>query len=153
MTEHRSLCTTQLEKLLQKNYFLHQSARDGYRSYLQAYASHSLKKIFDVNSLDLVKVGRAFGFSVPPRVNVTVGGGKSNNSSSQKRKRSGANDDEDEEGWEDEDEAENAEEETGVVQGRRQRKARRMETLGKKMVQKEMYKKSRQRQDGQQWSR
>lgn len=66
---------TQLEKLISKNYYLHQSARDGYRSYLQAYASYSLKKIFDVHALDLSKVGRAFGFSVPPKVNISVGSG------------------------------------------------------------------------------
>lgn len=61
----------QLEKLIAKNYYLHQSARDGFRSYLQAYASYSLKKIFDVNALDLTKVGKAFGFPVPPKVRLT----------------------------------------------------------------------------------
>ncbi|KAI8091542.1 P-loop containing nucleoside triphosphate hydrolase protein [Thamnidium elegans] len=60
----------QLEKLIDKNYYLNQSAKDGYRSYLQAYSSFSLKKIFDVNSLDLAKVARAFGFSAPPKVNL-----------------------------------------------------------------------------------
>jgi ATP-dependent RNA helicase DDX18/HAS1 len=63
----------QLEKLISKNYYLHQSARDGYRSYLQAYASYSLKNIFDINKLDLRKVGKAFGFSVPPKVNISIG--------------------------------------------------------------------------------
>lgn len=63
----------QLEKLIAKNYLLHQSARDGFRAYLQAYASYSLKKIFDVNALDLVKVGKSFGFPVPPKVNISVG--------------------------------------------------------------------------------
>ena len=33
----------QLEKLVAKNYYLHKSARDAYRSYLHAYNSHSLK--------------------------------------------------------------------------------------------------------------
>ncbi|KAG2209512.1 hypothetical protein INT47_008356 [Mucor saturninus] len=60
----------QLEKLIDKNYYLNQSAKDGYRSYLQAYSSFSLKKIFDVNSLDLAKVAVAFGFSSPPKVNL-----------------------------------------------------------------------------------
>lgn len=60
----------QLEKLIDKNYYLNQSAKDGYRSYLQAYSSFSLKKIFDVNSLDLAKVAKAFGFSAPPKVNL-----------------------------------------------------------------------------------
>ncbi|WWD15744.1 ATP-dependent RNA helicase HAS1 [Kwoniella shandongensis] len=63
----------QLENLISKNHYLNQSARDGYRSYLQSYASYSLKKIFDVNKLDLAKVGKAFGFPVPPKVNISVG--------------------------------------------------------------------------------
>ncbi|CAD6589024.1 MAG: ATP-dependent RNA helicase [Tremellales sp. Tagirdzhanova-0007] len=67
----------QLENLISKNHYLNQSARDGYRSYLQSYASYSLKKIFDVNSLDLAKVGKAFGFAVPPKVNISVGSVKS----------------------------------------------------------------------------
>ncbi|CAO0791068.1 unnamed protein product [Mucor circinelloides] len=60
----------QLEKLIDKNYYLNQSAKDGYRSYLQAYSSFSLKKIFDVNNLDLAKVAKAFGFASPPKVNL-----------------------------------------------------------------------------------
>ena len=46
---------SQLEKLIGQNYYLNQSAKDGYRSYLQAYASHSLRSVFDVHKLDLVK--------------------------------------------------------------------------------------------------
>ncbi|KZP32294.1 DEAD-domain-containing protein [Athelia psychrophila] len=88
---------SQLEKLLQKNYFLHQSARDGYRAYLQSYASYSLKKIFDVNALDLAKVGKAFGFAVPPRVNVSIGGGKGDTGKS-RGKRTRDDGDGDEEG-------------------------------------------------------
>ncbi|CAO3658955.1 unnamed protein product [Umbelopsis ramanniana] len=64
---------SQLEKLIEKNYYLNKSARDGYRSYLSAYASYSLKKIFNVNDLDLAKVAKAFGFSVPPKVNIAIG--------------------------------------------------------------------------------
>jgi len=61
----------QLERLVEKNYFLHKSARDAYRSYLQSYASHSHKDIFDVNSLDLQSVAKQFGFSDPPSVNLS----------------------------------------------------------------------------------
>ncbi|KAJ2828145.1 ATP-dependent RNA helicase [Coemansia erecta] len=64
---------SQLEKLIEKNYFLNKSARDGYRSYLQAYASYQLKNIFNVNHLDLQKLGKAFGFTTPPNVNISVG--------------------------------------------------------------------------------
>jgi len=53
--------------------YLNKSAKDGFRSYLQAYASHSLRSVFDVNKLDLAKVAKAFGFPVPPRVDITLG--------------------------------------------------------------------------------
>ncbi|KAG0198065.1 ATP-dependent RNA helicase [Mortierella sp. GBA30] len=69
---------SQLEKLVEKNYYLNKSARDGYRSYLQSYASYAQKGTFDVNKLDLVKVAKAFGFSVPPKVNISVGSVKGN---------------------------------------------------------------------------
>lgn len=65
----------QLEKLISKNYYLHQSAKEGYRSYIQAYGSYSLKRIYDIHQLDLAKVAKAFGFAVPPKVNVTIGTG------------------------------------------------------------------------------
>lgn len=67
----------QLEKLIEKNYFLHKSAQEGYKSYIRAYASHSLKSIFDVNTLDLQKVALSFGFKVPPYVDLNVHGSKS----------------------------------------------------------------------------
>lgn len=83
---------SQLEKLISQNYYLNkvrhykslivlqcaneilsQSAKDGYRSYLQAYASHSLRSVFDVHKLDLVKVAKSFGFQTPPRIDITLG--------------------------------------------------------------------------------
>ena len=63
---------SQLEKLISKNYFLHRSAKDAYRSYLQAYASHSLKSVFNVGRIDLQTVAKSFGFTVPPTVNLKV---------------------------------------------------------------------------------
>ena len=62
----------QLEKLIEKNYYLHKSAREAYRSYLQAYASHQHKNIFNVNTLDLQRVAPSFGFVVPPSVNLSI---------------------------------------------------------------------------------
>ncbi|KAF2119375.1 ATP-dependent RNA helicase HAS1 [Lophiotrema nucula] len=64
---------SQLEALIGKNYFLNKSAKDGYRSYLQAYASHSLRSVFNVHALDLVKVAKSFGFSTPPRIDISLG--------------------------------------------------------------------------------
>eukprot|EP01062_Namystynia_karyoxenos_P040966 TRINITY_DN297_c0_g2_i1.p1 TRINITY_DN297_c0_g2~~TRINITY_DN297_c0_g2_i1.p1 ORF type:complete len:683 (+),score=231.12 TRINITY_DN297_c0_g2_i1:243-2051(+) len=62
----------ELEKLVERNYYLHKSAREAYRSYLLAYASHSLKHIFDVAELDLAKVARSFGLKEPPSINFNL---------------------------------------------------------------------------------
>ena len=59
---------SQLERLVEKNYYLHQSAREAYRGYLLAYNSHQLKDAFNVHTLDLGAVARSFGFDRPPRV-------------------------------------------------------------------------------------
>ena len=59
-------------KLIERNYYLNCSAKDGYRSFLQAYASHKQRDIFDVNQLDLQKVALSFGLTAPPRVNLNV---------------------------------------------------------------------------------
>ncbi|KAF2707956.1 DEAD-domain-containing protein [Pleomassaria siparia CBS 279.74] len=64
---------SQLEGLIGKNYYLNKSAKDGYRSYLQAYASHSLRSVFDVHKLDLKLVAKSFGFSAPPRIDISLG--------------------------------------------------------------------------------
>eukprot|EP00339_Tiarina_fusa_P026186 CAMPEP_0117033516 /NCGR_PEP_ID=MMETSP0472-20121206/23935_1 /TAXON_ID=693140 ORGANISM="Tiarina fusus, Strain LIS" /NCGR_SAMPLE_ID=MMETSP0472 /ASSEMBLY_ACC=CAM_ASM_000603 /LENGTH=581 /DNA_ID=CAMNT_0004742441 /DNA_START=66 /DNA_END=1811 /DNA_ORIENTATION=- len=61
---------SQLQSLVEKNYYLNRAAREAYRSYLLAYASHSQREIFDVHELDLQAVGVAFGFSTPPRVDL-----------------------------------------------------------------------------------
>lgn len=63
---------SQLERLLQQNYHLHQAAKEGYRSYLHYYASHSLRSVFDIHKLDLAKVAKSFGFAVPPRVDINI---------------------------------------------------------------------------------
>lgn len=66
----------QLEKLVSKNYFLNQSAKEAFKSYVRAYDSHQLKTIFDVNTLDLQTVAKSFGFLVPPVVDLKVGAAK-----------------------------------------------------------------------------
>ncbi|XP_066488940.1 ATP-dependent RNA helicase DDX18 isoform X1 [Tiliqua scincoides] len=63
---------SQLEKLIEKNYFLHKSAQEAYKAYIRAYDSHSLKQIYSVNHLDLPKVALSFGFKVPPFVDLNV---------------------------------------------------------------------------------
>lgn len=56
---------------MEKNYYLHKSAREAYRSYILAYSSHSHKEIFNVHNLDLQKVSKAFGFVAPPKINLS----------------------------------------------------------------------------------
>lgn len=62
----------QLERLVEGNQHLHAEAREAYRSYLHSYASHSLKAVFDVHSLDLAQVARCFGLACPPRVDLNL---------------------------------------------------------------------------------
>merc|ERR1712050_521155 len=62
----------QLERVIEKNYHLHRSSRDAYRSYMHAYAAHSHKDCFDVHKLDLAQVAKAFGFSAPPKVDLNL---------------------------------------------------------------------------------
>ncbi|KAK4245090.1 P-loop containing nucleoside triphosphate hydrolase protein [Corynascus novoguineensis] len=81
---------SQLEKLIGSNYYLNQSAKDGYRSYLHAYASHSLRSVFDIHKLDLVKVAKGFGFSTPPRVDITLAAGLSRDKKPQARRAYGS---------------------------------------------------------------
>ncbi|KAK0178767.1 hypothetical protein PV327_007624 [Microctonus hyperodae] len=75
----------QLEKLISKNYFLHTSAKEAFKSYVRAYDSHHLKQIFDIETLDLAQVAKSFGFTVPPAVDLKVGVSKN----SRPRKRLG----------------------------------------------------------------
>ncbi|XP_047226733.1 ATP-dependent RNA helicase DDX18 [Girardinichthys multiradiatus] len=63
---------SQLEKLIEKNYYLHKSAQEAYKSYVRAYDSHSLKQIYSVNTLNLPMVALSFGFHVPPYVDLNV---------------------------------------------------------------------------------
>ncbi|RFU79235.1 atp-dependent rna helicase has1 [Trichoderma arundinaceum] len=64
---------SQLEKLIGKNYYLQQSAKEAFKSYLHAYASHSLRSVYDVQKLDLAKIAKSFGFPTPPRVDIQLG--------------------------------------------------------------------------------
>jgi len=79
-----------LEKLIGKNYYLHQSAKDGYRAYLHAYASHSLRTVYDIHKLDLAKVGKSFGFPTPPRVDITLAASMSRDKRPQARRAYGS---------------------------------------------------------------
>lgn len=63
----------QLEKLVENNYYLYNAARDAFKSYLHAYKSHSLREVFEVKKIDLLKTALSFGMRVPPRVDLDNG--------------------------------------------------------------------------------
>lgn len=140
----------QLEKLIAKNYYLHQSARDGFRAYIQSYASYSLKTIFDVASLDLAKVGKAFGFPVPPSVNINIGSGMKGKKRKGKDGESGSESDDDSD-----DDAPRGN--AGARRGGNG-KAKRREVEGARKTEKDFYREGREKKaaggiEGKQWSR
>ena len=49
------------------------SAKDAFKAYVRSYESHSLKNIFNVQTLDLKAVGSSFGFVAPPHIDIGVG--------------------------------------------------------------------------------
>lgn len=60
----------QLEKLMSKNYFLQASAKEAFKGYVRAYDSHQHKNVFNIDTLDLIKTAKCFGFEVPPFVDI-----------------------------------------------------------------------------------
>jgi ATP-dependent RNA helicase DDX18/HAS1 len=79
----------QMTMLVEKNYYLNKSAREAYRSYMLSYASHAHKEIFNVHELDLAGVGKAFGFAVPPRVDINLSA-RGDKTETRKKNRSSA---------------------------------------------------------------
>lgn len=52
------------------------SAKEAFKAYIRAYASHSMKGVYDVNTLDVQQVANSFGFRVAPFVDLGVSAGK-----------------------------------------------------------------------------
>ncbi|GAA5849184.1 hypothetical protein JCM3766R1_004089 [Sporobolomyces carnicolor] len=148
----------QLEKLISKNYYLNQSAKDGFRAYIQAYASYSLKTIFDVTSLDLAKVARAFGFSTPPSVNINVGRSVKGKKKRKDHAGAGGSDDDDDESSEEEDEDTDRQRRAKMQRRGGGYEGKRRETEGRRGEEKDIYReqgreKLRGGNAGKQWSR
>lgn len=116
-----------------------------------------------MNQLDLTKIAKAFGFKVPPRVNLAIGPGKGQSArAGEKRRR-----DEDTVSESEEDVEEEVEKVgkklkgsgqvgDGSVHGpiRGSGKSKRIETLGEKSVKKEIFKKGKEMKKlGANWSR
>eukprot|EP00759_Apiculatamorpha_spiralis_P049861 PhF_6_TR44493/c0_g1_i1/m.68525/K13179/DDX18, HAS1; ATP-dependent RNA helicase DDX18/HAS1 len=71
--DEKKLSLTLMDELLRlvaKNYYLHRSAHEAYKSFLQSYATHSLKSVFNVYDLDVAKVARGFGLEQAPIVDL-----------------------------------------------------------------------------------
>ena len=47
------------------------SAKEAFKSYVRAYDSHSLKQIFNIDTLDLAAVAKSFGLLVPPAIDLS----------------------------------------------------------------------------------
>ncbi|KAL7303479.1 hypothetical protein TKK_0004659 [Trichogramma kaykai] len=63
---------SQLEMLISKNYALNCAAKAAFKSYVRAYDSHSLKHVFNIETLDLAKVAKSFGFAEPPMTDLKL---------------------------------------------------------------------------------
>ncbi|KAH0975891.1 hypothetical protein GBA52_017790 [Prunus armeniaca] len=55
---------SQLEKMVEGNYYLRKSAKEAYTSYLLSYNSHSMKDIFNVHRLDLQCISLSVFYSI-----------------------------------------------------------------------------------------
>jgi len=67
-----------------------QSAKEGFKSYLFAYASHSLRTVFDIHKIDLAKTAKSYGFTTPPRVDITLAAGMGRDKKAQGRRAYGS---------------------------------------------------------------
>ena len=105
-----------------------------------------------MNALDLNKIAKAFGFKVPPRVNLAIGPGKGQSArAGEKRRRDETESESEDENAMDVDVTKVVP--NGSVRGKDD-KAKRMETLGKRSVDKEMFRKGKEMKAlGKNWSR
>lgn len=75
----------QIEKLIRTNYALNLAANDGFKSCVKSYDSHQFKNIFNIKDLNLTKLAKTFGLTVPPRVDLSI----DSSDDARPRKRSG----------------------------------------------------------------
>ena len=109
-----------------------------------------------MNALDLTKIAKAFGFKVPPRVNLAIGPGKGVSSRVGDKRRREEESEEDTGSEEENDRGRVGSGQTGdgsvrgPMRGKGDGKARRIETVGQKAVDREKYRKAK---HGSNWSR
>lgn len=109
-----------------------------------------------MNALDLTKIAKAFGFKVPPRVNLAIGPGNGVSSRVGEKRRRKEEDTGSDSSEEENDTQRGGSGQTGdgsvrgPMRGKGDGKARRIETVGEKAVEKEKYRKAK---HGSNWSR
>lgn len=59
-------------KTISSNYYLEKGAKEALRGYLQAYAGHRLKRVFDASKIELNKIAKSFGLSIMPKMDLTI---------------------------------------------------------------------------------
>ncbi len=101
-----------------------------------------------MHALDLAKVAKAFGFAVPPRVNIKMGGGESERTKVRKRRLDESDDDQEED--DDQDTVKVVEHDRSGQP--RVSKHRRTESTGGKKAKKEVYRQTKGKDDTQ-WTR
>ncbi|KAL7304398.1 hypothetical protein TKK_0003197 [Trichogramma kaykai] len=79
-----------LEKEISNNTLLKELAKKAYISYLRAYKSHSLKNVFNVNTLNLAKLAKSFGLETPPHVGGNLFQSNKNSNAARRNKRTNA---------------------------------------------------------------
>lgn len=55
-----------LEELIDKNHTIRLLGKEAFKSCVRAYKTHPVKKIFNIETLDIVAVAKSLGFRVPP---------------------------------------------------------------------------------------
>ncbi|KAI5191583.1 ATP-dependent RNA helicase DDX18/HAS1 [Nematocida sp. AWRm77] len=59
-------------KTVSRNYYLEKSAKDALKAYLQAYAGHKLKTVFNASKIELNKISKSFGLPSMPDIDITI---------------------------------------------------------------------------------
>lgn len=59
---------SEMVDVVSKVYYLQKKAQDAIKAYMNAYAVHSLKKIFNINKIDIEGLGKSFGLAAVPQI-------------------------------------------------------------------------------------
>lgn len=57
---------------MSRNYALNVASKDAFKACVRSYDSHHLKKVFDIDTLNLTSLAKNFGLTVPPSVDLSI---------------------------------------------------------------------------------